>query len=140
MKRNKLINFLLVFVIIGVLSLGGYFYYKLNQLEKDTNISGDKEIKSLILKVERLYLIPNDEVPTIATVTDPKILKDKSFFTLAEIGDKVLIYTKFGKAILYRPSINKIVEVVSVGIDNKLDFSKSENVENQEEIDNKDDE
>ena len=73
-------------------------------------------------------------------MTDPKILKDKSFFTLAEIGDKVLIYTKFGKAILYRPSINKIVEVVSVGIDNKLDFSKSENVENQEEIDNKDDE
>jgi len=42
MKRNKLINFLLVFVIIGVLSLGGYFYYKLNQLEKDTNISGAK--------------------------------------------------------------------------------------------------
>ena len=50
----------------------------------------------------------------LATVSDPELLKNKSFFLSSEKGDRVLIFSKIGKAILYRPSINKIVEVVSI--------------------------
>jgi len=34
-----------------------------------------------------------------------------TFFKEATIGDKILIYEKAGKAILYNPKINKIIEI-----------------------------
>jgi hypothetical protein len=140
MNKKNILNIVMIILFTIGISFGGYFYYKLNQLKKGINVSNNKEIKSLILKVSKLYLVPEDEVPTLATVTDPEIVKDKSFFTLAEMGDKVFIYAKLGKAILYRPNINKIVEVVSVGVDDKKDMKESENIENKEELNNKNDE
>jgi len=41
-------------------------------------------------------------------------LADQGFFKSAENGDKVLIFVNAGKAILYRPTLNKVVDVASV--------------------------
>jgi len=60
--------------------------------------------------------LPKDEEPTIATVLDKEKLKDQLFFAKAENGDKVIIYSKNQKAILYRPSINKIIDVAPISI------------------------
>ncbi len=79
-----------------------------------SNSKTNKEEKDIITKVSNIYLIPSNEEPTVATVSDPSILKDQSFFTQAEKGDKVLIFNKAGKAVLYRPSLNKIIEITSV--------------------------
>jgi hypothetical protein len=50
----------------------------------------------------------------LATVTDASKLNSQRFFKDAQNGDEVLIYALASKAILYRPKINKIVEVASV--------------------------
>ncbi len=55
-----------------------------------------------------------EENPTIATVTDKEKLSGQAFFQKAENGDKVIIYRQSGKAILYRPGIKKIVDVVTL--------------------------
>lgn len=54
-----------------------------------------------------------DEQPSIETITDLSLLKDKPFFINAEIGDKVLIYEKAKLAILYRPSKDIIIKTLS---------------------------
>lgn len=117
LKKRKLINTSIIFIAIIAICFGGFFYYKLNKIQ---NISAgetkQKEIDTIISKVSHLYLIPNGEIPTVATVSDPAI----SFFKLSEKGDKVLIFSKSGRAVLYRPSIDKIVEIVSVK--NTLEF------------------
>ncbi len=77
-------------------------------------MSVQEEAKDLLTKVSKLYLLPNNEDPTVATVSDPEILKDQSFFILSEKGDKVLIFNKAGKAVLYRPSLNKIIEIAPI--------------------------
>lgn len=114
MKKRRFVNIIIILIAIIAMSFGVLFYYKLHKLQNNSNEVKVKEIDSLISKVSDLYLLPEGESPTVATVSDPLALKDKSFFTLSQKGDKVLIFYKAGKAILYRPSIDKIIEIVSI--------------------------
>ena len=79
------------------------------------------EANALVAKVSKLMDLPTDETPTIATVTDVSIVKDQPFFAKAQNGDKVLIYQKAGKAILYRESENKIIEVGAVNFNQAVE-------------------
>ena len=58
--------------------------------------------------------LPTDETPTIATIADKDKLKDQPFFSKAENGDKILAFNKAMLAILYRPSVNKIINVAPI--------------------------
>lgn len=114
MKKSKVINIVIIFVTIIALSFGGYFYYKLNKFQNTPKDLKEKEASSLVEMISSHYLFPVNESPTIATVSDPEALKTGSPFIGAMKGDKVFIFSQTGKAILYRPSIDKIVEIVSV--------------------------
>ena len=81
--------------------------------------AAEEELRQIIARVGQLLVLPEGEIPTLATVTDPEKLKDQSFFVHAKIGDKVLIYTNAKKAILYSPAANKIVEVAPLNIGNQ---------------------
>jgi hypothetical protein len=75
-----------------------------------------KEAESLVEKVGKLMSLPTDEKPTVATVSDSTKLGSQPFFKSAKNGDRVLIYASEKKAILYRPSENRIIDVGSVSI------------------------
>jgi hypothetical protein len=66
--------------------------------------------EDLVLKVGKLIKLPNEK-PEIATVSDISQLQSQSIFKNAQNGDKVLIFPKSKRAIVYRPSENIIVEV-----------------------------
>lgn len=85
------------------------------QPETEKVVLGD-DVKTLIQNVGKLIELPTDEDPSVATIADISKLKDQPFFAHAKNGDKVLIYTKEKKAIIYRPSTNKIIEAASVEI------------------------
>ncbi len=106
-----------VFVLFVIASAGAvYFYLDARDLRKNPQKASQEEIASLIKKVGLLIVLPKNEMPTIATVSDPEKLKDQLFFENAKTGDRVLIYSKAKKAILYNPKTNKIVEVAPVSI------------------------
>ncbi len=84
---------------------------KIEQQQNDPTVKIKAETNDLLSKVGKLIVLPQDEQPTIATVTDLEKLKSQPFFEKAQLGDKVIIYTKAKKAILYRPEENKIVEL-----------------------------
>lgn len=74
------------------------------------------EVEVVMDAVSRHYVLPANEQPALATVTD----KDKvsaAFRGKADNGDRILIYQKNAQAIVYRQSIDKIVAVVPVTID-----------------------
>ncbi len=102
--------FIGLFVIIMVLGIGLgskiVFNYKLNTKQQTAD--------NVIEAVGKLVTLPENETPTVATVTELEPLKDQAFFKDAMIGDKVLVYKTSSKAILYRPSTNKVVNVSSL--------------------------
>ena len=72
--------------------------------------------QEIISKVRKLMELP-DEDPTMATITDRVKLEGKPFFVRAQNGDKVLIFQSIKKAILYRESANKIIDVGSINVE-----------------------
>lgn len=75
-----------------------------------------QETKELVEKIGKLVLLPADEEPILATVTDKEKLKEQPLFAKAENGDKILIYAKAQKAYIFSPNKEVLVDVVSVNI------------------------
>lgn len=108
-------------VIIAIIALiaAGYFYMEVRKLKQDPNVAAKQEVVSLVEKVGKLVVLPANETPTVATVSDPEALKDQAFFANASKGDKVLIYAEAKKAILYSVEMNKIIDVAPLNIGNQ---------------------
>lgn len=116
---KKIILFAGYPLAVFFLVIAGYFYVQFrasqNQLANPTAASA-KEARQLVGQVGKLMILPTSEEPTVATVTDLAKLKDQPFFAQAQNGDKVLIYTQTKKAVLYRPSAHKIIDVAPINI------------------------
>src|SRR3990167_8021461 len=112
-SSKKLYYLIIGIVILAVLINIAYFLIQFRKGQKASSIPAktQEDVKNLTVNVGKLIELPKSEEPTIATVSNKEKLKDQPFFANAQNGDKVLIYTKSKKAILYRPSINKIIDV-----------------------------
>jgi hypothetical protein len=127
-RKNRRIKLLygvitLLIIIFGALAfLGVNKYHNLQKENKrlsNPEESAKQETERLKSSVAALVDVPTGEEPTIATVTDLDKLKNQPFFAKAQNGDKVLIYPKAKKAILYRPSTNKVIEFSTITPDTK---------------------
>lgn len=76
--------------------------------------NASQESQDIVNKVGKLIVLPS-QTPKIATVSDKSKLPNQAFFKDAQNGDKVLIYQD--EAILYRPSLNKLIAVAPVGLE-----------------------
>ena len=88
---------------------------ELKRLSNPDQAAKDQQAQ-LIDDIGKLVELPKDETPTIATVTDAEKLKTQPFFQEAQDGDKVVIYSQSKRAILYRPSTKKVIEVSRVNL------------------------
>lgn len=122
------------FVYMGVVAVvagvgASAFYYQQQYREARELLSSKtqltaQETQMLLDKIGQLMILPTDEVPMIATISDKASLMkaeqiNAAFFSKSENGDKVLVYKKAGKAIIYRPSTNQLVEVGPVNVEQK---------------------
>lgn len=113
LKRSTQIMSVILVVAIGAAL---FFWFQINQLKKDPASVAQKQTQELVARVGKLIVLPENETPTMATVSDPSKLQDQPFFLNAKKGFNVLIYSSAKKAILYDPFSNKIVEVAPISI------------------------
>lgn len=78
--------------------------------------NSDKQKAEIISKISKELILPADEQPTIITVLDPYKLIGRPFFAKAKKGDKVIIYSRAGRAILFDPAADKIIEIGPVNL------------------------
>lgn len=128
-KKVLLITTVVSLVTIGMGTAGYEFAYKQGRIPGVG--SAKNELVSLTEAVEKTVILPENEIPTLATVSDKEKLQNQTFFARAENGDKVLIYTQSNRAILYRPSANKVVEMAPVAINTNEGTVASAAVVNQ---------
>lgn len=135
MKKEEIINILkkittkkslvIISVVVAVFGVYGsfHFYNKYKSLNMDAALQAKQESDRLISVLGNLMELPKDETPTIATISDKDKLKDQIFFAQAQNGDILFAYTTSMKAILYRPSSNKIINVASITINQTKDVT-----------------
>lgn len=109
---------LLAILIVVILSVGAYYFlvYQKNKTSpKDPTQTAVIEVQNLIEKIGKFMELPT-ETPRVATISDASKLPNQPFFSKAQNGDKVLVYNIAQKAILYRPSTNKIIDVATLAV------------------------
>lgn len=119
-KKASLIKPLIAIFILLIIGISATLYtikmqpqlLGLSKGQADSQAEADRTVE----EVGKLIVLPTDEKPTIATVSDVEKVKEQPFFKNAKNDDKVLIYTNAKKAILYRPSEKRIIEVGAVNI------------------------
>ena len=117
LRRYLAIGLVVLAVIIGLL-----VWQTIDAKQDAKKLSDPKNFNQranadLIKDVENILVVPQNEQPQIADVTDKDKLKERPFFAAAENGDKVLLYQESSYAVIYRPSEKKIVNVASIEAD-----------------------
>lgn len=110
--RNKLlIRLAVAIVILGAVGFGIYSYVQLQNVKKDPQSVVKQETEKLVKKLQKHIITPTDETPTVATITDTDKLKSQPFFDDAQNGDKIIIFSKAHKVMVYRESVDLLVNV-----------------------------
>ena len=132
-KRKMLFNpVVFVLFVLFVISTVGFVWsytnyrtYKNKLTNAGIPVSQEQIAKEqlaiLVAKVGKHIVLQADEDPTVATIIDPVALaKDQSFYNNSHVGDKVLIYVKAQKAIIYDEKNDQLVNVGPVYIDKQV--------------------
>ncbi len=72
------------------------------------------EDAKILGKMSKTMVLP-DESPVTAVVNDPESLKNNIFFKGAKKGDRIFLFEKAGKAVLYSIEFDKILNAGTIG-------------------------
>lgn len=93
-----------IIILLVVVLIGGYWFYSRSGASE-----GDGEF---VDKVADKVLVPSDVSPKLIVLTTLEQLRGQSFFKQAALGDVIVMYPEH--AILYRPSIDKVITIGAV--------------------------
>jgi len=125
-KKISLKTILRVVVVLGLMGFATWSFFKYQKAQETVDKLSNpeaqqeaiaKEREQILAKVSKLMILPDDEEPTIATVTDANVLSQyQPFFRNASDGDKVILYVQSGKSIIYSEEENIIVNVGTISV------------------------
>lgn len=112
--QKSLLFFIALVMVLGA-GYGAWAILSGSSLEEGMQIGeeeGKKEIEKVLERVERLIILPEGEIPLMATVVDAEALKsEQPFYAHVIKNDIVLIYQQNQRAIIYSPARDIIVNV-----------------------------
>lgn len=113
--KPRIYPWVLLFLLVAL--IGGVWLYRAQLrvlLVRDTRST--YTTADLLAEVSKLVVLPTGEEPVIATVMDLNALSGQPLFANAHLGDKVIIYNTARKAILYSPTLKRVIDVAPLTI------------------------
>lgn len=137
-KKKIVVKMLVLLMMAGLVGTSVYYFRQYKKIKDNPDSVAQEEVKSVTNTLSKLMELPEGEEPTLATVLDKEKLKEQEFFKKSENGDKILVYASAKKAILYRPSANKVIEVAPLILgDNAQEQAQNNNAQEQSSPDTK---
>lgn len=116
LRQHWWVPIVTVVLLVAFGLLGYALLKKSQQLEKLSNTQTSSQNEQFIVEIRKHLQVPEEE-PTVATVSDASKLNSQEFFKHVQDGDKVLIFPKANRALIYRPSTQKVIEYAKVNLD-----------------------
>lgn len=98
-------------VVVVVLAALGYYFLQVKGVASNPDAVNTK---ATLRELSKLMLVPSDAEPVISTITDTETIPKQPFFKYAQNGDIVIIFQSELKAVLYRPSTKRIVNMALI--------------------------
>ena len=110
MKKVLYITALCLLILTNAAAVGvAVYFYREYKMAANTSVA-PTDPQVYLKKLGKLMVLP-DETPTIITVTDRDKLQSQAFFQKAENGDIVFVFENAHRVVLYRPSLDEIIDV-----------------------------
>lgn len=104
----------LVALLAVVFVSGGSAYLVAQKQEKASGTQDSRaQVRQLVATVGTLVALPNEE-PRVTVVTNTEELHKQSYFWDVVEGDRVLVFDKSRKAVIYSPTKHKVVKVMDL--------------------------
>lgn len=98
-------------IIVAVLVLA-FMAGRMSVYRAHPEFTENEQSSAILAEVGKLMQLPTNETPTIATVKDAATAKQgQPFLASAENDDVIIVYANAQVAVLYRPSLDKIITV-----------------------------
>jgi flagellar basal body-associated protein FliL len=108
-KKSKHIG-MIALIVIAVIAVGtSIFFY--GKYQKSQN-SAQVQQKKIVADISKSIELPSS-TPTIVTVADKSKLSNKALAARVENKDMLLIYGSSKRIIIYRPSTQKVIDMLS---------------------------
>ena len=123
-KSGKKLNIVLSMLLLGAIVAGGFFYIKYKNVSSDPKKAvaskNANETKDVLDAVNKVIFTESDKQPTVARVESPDTLKKSNpdFYKNVITGDYLILYPQ--RAIVFRRSENKIINVAPIVDTSKL--------------------
>lgn len=119
MLNNRYLKY--VVIVFSIILLAVFFYITIDyyRLRKNPDLMYQRELQRMQARISKVLVLPENEIPTLATIDDVAKLEKNPFLKQAKNGYKLLIYQQAKKAILYDPEIRKVVDVAPITVDEK---------------------
>ncbi|MEZ4156554.1 MAG: hypothetical protein R3B52_01060 [Candidatus Paceibacterota bacterium] len=123
-SSKKWLFILIALIVVGALGYGYMTGMFDSAMSKPLNISLDEELSEeqvaeVIERVRDHITLPEGEDPLVATIINVEELRaEQAFYQNAENGDILLLFGQAGKAIIYSPSKDRLINVGPIQFDN----------------------
>jgi hypothetical protein len=119
-RRDKKLTMALMgccVIIVALVVLVGFLLLGKDSSSGDSKSKDKKESSRVVKEVGELYIVPTQEEPTVAAIKDKSKLSKQEFFKDAQNGDYLIVYSKAGLALIYRESVDKLVNAGPINAD-----------------------
>lgn len=106
-KPTVILSTLLIIAAIGF----AYYYVQYHNVTRNPAADAQKNTDKVVAEISRLMIITDPTGAVLATITDKSKLAGQKFFDVSQNGDDLVLFPAMSKAVLYRPSVDKIIDV-----------------------------
>lgn len=116
MNRAGKIIFILFLLFVVSAGAAVYFYMQYQDTQEAISKTEEQQNAELVKAVSQHVVLPANEEPAIATVSNAEEVRGQEFFRNAQNGYKVLVFQGSGFAVLYDPERDKIVNLAQLDV------------------------
>lgn len=122
-RKNHVATWILSILLVVAIGAGGFWYWQYRQSVAKSPQAEQQRWKD---ELDAVAIAPKEE-PVVTTVLDKNKLTNETLRSQAQNGDRIYIYAKNKRIILYRPAQQRVVNMLTIQTQGTSSASNTDN-------------